>query len=783
MQVSDVRKKVYLTFFGLAIIIILVLSAYSNTLNSPPILDDTHSFIDEPLIQNFNWSAPAVKALSRSKFGWARFIPMLTLGNDYWRGQGSLRPFHLTNIFIHLLTTLAVFFWSRLLFRLLRNQQEDKESVNELLASLAVAGIWALVPIQTNAVTYIVQRMASLVTLFYILSFTMYFHGRLNWLSNGKKKALSFWFMAFICFVLALMSKENAVTLPVMIIIAEELFFRCQFHAWLSEYKKIIIATIILFMVVVLAVSVKMVPSILSGYDKRHFTLDERLLTELRVVSSYISLLLFPWPSRLCLDHHVALSTSLLTPFTTLLSFCFLLFLAGLAWCWRHRYPLLTFGLAWFFCNLILESSFIPLELKFEHRLYLPSCGFYLFLVGAGIVCGRHFSIPIDQRIWGAALLILLAVLSLMTHMRNLVWIDAVTLYGDCAKKAFLKPRVHSNLSKAYSVAGFQEKAIAEAEKAIELGVNGYEEYWVAACNMITAYKRQGREKEALSKGEELLADAPENAKINAKPIFLRNLAVLYKDNGKYWKAYQSLYSAIELLSRSTLPYLSALEQDMLMLLDEARDNCDTVTLEQLGLPDHKKSSVLMVLAKMFFELGDFSRAHEYACQANKVDANCEVCRNFIVKLENIEKLNARQHLYGTFKDNYLKHFWQSSFNLKMAVAYIVEKYHFPLGRLAEYLVQQARQLKPDSPDPWLLDSWLYYCGRKYDKAIAMVRKGLQLDENYSQLWVNLGMYQLAAEQPRQALISLQKALELYPGYPRRQEVAAMIAAAREKMP
>ena len=383
-QGSDTRKKVFLTFSGLAIILILILSAYSNTLNSPAVLDDTHSFIDEPLIQNFDWSAPAVIELSRSKFGWTRFIPMLTLAHDHRSGQGRLAPFHLTNIFIHLITTLAVFFWTKLLFRLARKKREDEESVNELLASLAVAGIWALVPIQTNAVTYIVQRMASLAALFYILSFTAYFYGRLNWLSSRKKRALSFWFMAFICFAAALMSKENAVTLPVMIIVAEELFFRRQFHTWLAGHKKIVIAFIITVLVVVLVVSIKMVPSILAGYDNRHFTLGERLLTELRVVSSYISLLLFPWSSRLCLDHHVPLSSSLLTPLSTLFSFALLLFLGGLAWCWRRRHPLLTFGLVWFFCNLFLESSFIALELKFEHRLYLPSCGFYLFLVGGG---------------------------------------------------------------------------------------------------------------------------------------------------------------------------------------------------------------------------------------------------------------------------------------------------------------------------------------------------------------------------------------------------------------
>ena len=66
--------------------------------------------------------------------------------------------------------------------------------------------------------------------------------------------------------------------------------------------------------------------------------------------------------------------------------------------------------------------------------------------------------------------------------------------------------------------------------------------------------------------------------------------------------------------------------------------------------------------------------------------------------------------------------------------------------------------------------------------AIEMVNKGLQIDEGYAQLWVNLGMYQLAAGQPREALASLLKALKLYPGHPRREKVLIMIVAARKKL-
>jgi len=777
-------KRTFLVSLGLVIVLLLILSAYSNTLNSPAVLDDTHAFVDEPLVQRFDWSAASVLALSRSKFGWKRFIPMLTLANDSWRGKGHLASFHLTNILIHILTTLAVFFWARLLFRLARNNLDDESGGDELLASLAVASIWSLVPVQTNVVTYIVQRMAGLSALFYILSFTSYFYGRLQWLVQSRKRAVGLWFLSVLCCVAALMSKENAVTLPVMIVVGEELFFRRQFNAWLARHRKVVLVIVALVASIVFAVACKLMPTILAGYNIRHFTLVERLLTELRILVSYIHLLLFPSPAALCFDSHTAISTSLLEPISTLFSLLLILFLFYLAWFWRRRSPLISFGLVWFFCNLALESTFISLELKFEHRLYLPSCGFYIFLVGGGVLLTRYFVVN-DKvqniKFWAAALMILCAFLSLMTHVRNRTWTDVVTFYEDCVVKAPQKARVHSNLSKAYGRSGLYQKSIDEAEIAIKLGVINYEAYWVAACNMISAYSKQGLISEALERGKKLLANAPSGARINSKPIFLSNLAVLYARSGDYQNAYDSLHSAIDILTRSDLPYLPAIEQDMLAVLDDARMNGDDETLKQLGLFDREKISVMILMADLFFNFGEYSRAGNYVHQVLTLDGDNKEAKQFIAKLEAIERANRSQLLYGTLKQNYLENFWQSFFHFNMAVAYVIEKYHLPVDWLASGCLQRARYYRQTSPDPYLLDSWRYYCRQKYDRAICIVQKGLLLDKNYAQLWVNLGMYQLAAGQPRKAIISLKRAMELYPAYPRKQEVIAMLIAAKKE--
>jgi hypothetical protein len=108
--------------------------------------------------------------------------------------------------------------------------------------------------------------------------------------------------------------------------------------------------------------------------------MSERVLTQFRVVLYYVTLLIYPHPSRLNLDYDFPISKTILDPPTTLIS---LLIIAGLIgysiWTAKKR-PILSFCLLWYFGNLVIESSIFPLEMVFEHRLYLPAVGpFILF--------------------------------------------------------------------------------------------------------------------------------------------------------------------------------------------------------------------------------------------------------------------------------------------------------------------------------------------------------------------------------------------------------------------
>jgi len=776
---SLIRRRIFISVAGLLVLSLLIISAYSNTFHSPPVLDDIHSFIDEPLVENFDWSFETIKNLAGSKFGLSRFIPMLSLAHDRWRGQGEIAAFHVTNLIIHMCVTLAVFFWVKILLWFGKFRRNDYDDLSVIVVALAVAGIWSLSPIQTNAVTYIVQRMAALAALFYLISFTAYFNARKNWMLGQKHKAFLFWVLSILACLAAFLSKQNSATLPVMILIGEWLFCRRQLYDHFKRYKFFYTLLAIVILGGVIIVSITYFPSVLAGYRNRHFSMGERLLTECRVVISYISILLAPLPSRLCLDSHVSLSQSILSPITTLFSLLLIVSFLVLGWCQRIKRPLLSFLIFWFFINLMIESSFVGLELKFEHRLYLPSVSFYFILVLCFVDIARKIPRLNDRRLAIALLVLLCSVLSLMTYARNQVWNDVVSINTDNVQKAYLKPRAHSNLSGAYLRSGCYHKAIGEANKAIELGVFGYEEYWVSANNIISSFVKLGDNDRACREGEKLLANAPDGVKLNSLPIFYYNLAACYLRAKKYNSAFNMIVSSNNLIRRANQSYMLDTEEMLLTIFKQAGLHGNEEELVDLGLKGRDDKWIFVRMTEFFLDLPDLRKAEKYSQKALSSDSECLPCQQNFKKTKKMIKNNTRQLSYGTLKSNYISKFWYNSFNFSMAVAYIIEKNNLSLNNLRNYCIEWAKAQRPKSLDVWLLSSWHCYSVGNYDQAIQKIENALAIDASYAQLWVNLGMYQLASGKLVAARQSLLKALELYPGYPKKNYVLTMLAATK----
>ena len=165
------------------------------------------------------------------------------------------------------------------------------------------------------------------------------------------------------------------------------------------------------------------------------------------------------------MDYDFPLSTGLFSPPSTFLSLILVAGLAAFAIVRAGKNPLFSFALLWFFVNLAIESSFLPLDLVYEHRLYLPSMGPIMLFAG-WIYSIKHHRL---KNAGIASAVIFMVALACWTRERNLVWQNPVTLWEDNAAKSPNRARVHANLGKAYLDKREYQKARIEFEKTIAL--------------------------------------------------------------------------------------------------------------------------------------------------------------------------------------------------------------------------------------------------------------------------------------------------------------------------
>jgi tetratricopeptide (TPR) repeat protein len=447
------KSKVFLLPFLAVITFIL----YANTLNSPFVLDDYHNIIANKPIRITELSIATLTNTVKNSLIENRPVANLSLAINYYFHQYNVTGYHLFNIFIHILNGFLLFLFVQYTLQLAPGSS-FKEEIN--LLAFATALLWLVHPLQTQSVTYIIQRMNSLATMFYLLSFIFYIRARI---STPKTVRVALIFGSLAAGILAIGSKENAVMLPVFIVLYERYFFQdLRFN--LKKYHYLIIALLILFLTG--AVFFYLGPNpfkIVANYSGRDFTLQERLLTQLRVVVFYISLVFLPLPSRLTLEHDFALSHSFIDPVTTLFSLLTIIGIIIAAIFLAKRERILSFCLLWFLGNLFIESSFIPLEIIFEHRTYLPSMMLILFIV---IATQRLFTSNILK---AALLTIVIIMLSIWTYDRNRVWENEITLWTDIAEKAPNKSRAQMNLGIILSKKGRMDEAIVYLNRAIQL--------------------------------------------------------------------------------------------------------------------------------------------------------------------------------------------------------------------------------------------------------------------------------------------------------------------------
>ena len=385
--------------FHLVLTALLGLIAYSNTFNAPFLWDEQVYISENPIIRDLSYFTDLSKAEGFEQYSAVknRYIGYLTFALNYKFGGLDVRGYHVVNIAIHILNAMLVYFLATLTFKTPFLKDSSIKEKSPLIA-LFSALLFVSHPIQTEAVTYIFQRLASLMAFFYLLSLVLYIkwrlssscHSGLSGISLKKDsrqagataKRCGFYLLSLLSAVLAMKTKENAFTLPVMIALYEFFFF----NGFVKKRTLYLVPFLLTMLIIPLALigTDKPIGEIIGGLASLpggggEVSRWDYLFTQFRVIATYIRLLFLPIDQNIDYDYPMYHS---FFDVPVMLSFLFQVSLFSLAVYLLYRSKnkpelrLISFGILWFFITLSVESSIIPIPMVInEYRVYLPSVG------------------------------------------------------------------------------------------------------------------------------------------------------------------------------------------------------------------------------------------------------------------------------------------------------------------------------------------------------------------------------------------------------------------------
>ncbi len=512
---------------GLAAILILGLIIYGNSFESTFHLDDLNNIRDNPSIRNLS----SIQAMWQ--FSHTRFLAIYSFAWNFHFGQLNVWGYHLINLIIHLINAILVYWLSFLIFStpVLKDKFMPKDKT---ILSLAIALLFVSHPLATQSVTYIVQRMTSMSTMFYFLALILYMISRLTVRSKAVKYRLLIG--SGISALLAMLTKEYAFTIPFAIVLVEIFFLQTRQNAISFKDRRVLLIGAALISLIALGFykysDILMNPELLDpDLENEDITAVTYLLTQFSVILKYIQLLIVP--VNQVFDYNYKLVMSFFDP-RAWISFLALVGLIALGIYFFKKHRIISFGIFWFFLTLSIESSIIPLpDLIFEHRTYLPSFGYFLLFV----YVVYWLTWKNIKTIGITIVAIVIAVNSVLAYQRNKVWKDEITLSTDSIKKSPGKARPYNNRGDALADQNKIEEALSDFDKAIAL----LPKFSMAYYNRGNMFKKQMKND---------LAIADYNSAIRYRPGFdkaFNNRGSVYKDLNRLDEALADYDRAISL--------------------------------------------------------------------------------------------------------------------------------------------------------------------------------------------------------------------------------------------
>ncbi|NOH84540.1 hypothetical protein F0249_12015 [Vibrio sp. 03-59-1] len=527
---------------ALCLLSFLVLLAYTSSLSVPFYLDDASSIFDNTRVL----SGPISDVVTI--YG-ARALTYVTFWANYQVHELSILGYHVVNIAIHLFTGFVVFGLTYSLCCLSLKNKNSKQQVAQYFA-LFVALIFVIHPLQTQAVTYIVQRTAALVALFYLLSLWCYVLAR----TASQMKVRIVWFMlCLVTFICALFTKQNSATLPAAIILLELIFIS---PTWFKNKKVWLTLGVVVAIVTLIGViQSDQVWNLFERLDRATretmaITRLEYLDTQLHVVAGY--LYTFFWPLHLQLEYDISLQSGDFTQ-----SYAYLALHLGFivtAILLVKRMPLVAFGVLFYYVAHAVESSIVPIrDLSFEHRTYLPNFGLIvavsdLLFRGMTILRGSNRRISNEQ--WSSASILSIVLLSVvlieLTVNRNKLWQNPVAFYVNELVYSENKPRVHNALGQSYMAEEKWELAADSFRDAFflefESSIYGFEARYLN--NYVAALKNSGEVEKAIQTTLQYIDVAKDR---ESRSLLMTNLGYMFFQLRNAEKAHLAFDKALKI--------------------------------------------------------------------------------------------------------------------------------------------------------------------------------------------------------------------------------------------
>jgi protein O-mannosyl-transferase len=474
-------------------ICLLIACAYANSLRVPFVFDDLGGILENTTIRSL-W--PPWGALNPPTDGGtvtSRPIVNLSLAINYALGGFAVEGYHAGNILIHAAVALLLFGLVRR--TLIRPRAPEWLRVNALGVSLASTAIWALHPLHTEAVTFVIQRAEALGALFTTATLACFCRG-----TEPAVKHPGRWHAAavFLC-TLGMMTKETVAAAPILVLLYDRTFAAGTFaEAW-RRRRAVHAGLFATWIVLALMIGHGHSRGESLGFGQG-VSAWESLLTQCDALVMYLRLAV--WPVPLVFDYGSSVSDVIRDP-VQVVPEAILLAAFGAATVWALvRRPFLGFAGAWLFLILAPSSSVVPIlaQMRAEHRMYLPLAALVFPAVAAVF---RWLGPPA----WAVSVAVS-AALGLATVERNRCYATALALWTDTATKAPANPRAHYNLGLELEKAGRRGPAIGACLEAARLDPG----HLPTRVNLATLLVLDGRSAEALPHAEVAVGLAPDSA-------------------------------------------------------------------------------------------------------------------------------------------------------------------------------------------------------------------------------------------------------------------------------